>query len=317
VCLVAWAVVNKATSLVTACALREAAVANVVARIKAVYQKWSPSTTATQMRLDWDQLFSGATCEANYQACTIAEVSCAWIASPASRPDQVILYLHGGGFRVGSSRSHFELMADLSSASGCRVLGVDYRLAPEDLFPAALIDVCAVYEGLLRQGFHPGAIAIAGDSAGAGLALSAMLALKDAKRTLPGAAYLMSPWTDLSASGESYETHAKLDPLHRRSMIQAMAQAYLGADADPRQALASPLFGDLKGLPPLLIHVGDLEVLLSDSVALTEACRAANVAVHLKVWEGMVHVFQQFPKDFREAGIALSDGGAFLRQHLI
>jgi epsilon-lactone hydrolase len=293
----------------------EQAINDIVGKLKSVYRNWGPSTPITQMRLDWDRLFADSSITASYEACTVAQVACAWVAADQPLTDHIVVYLHGGGFKVGSTRSHFELMAGLSSETGCRVLGVDYRLAPEHLFPAALLDVCAVYEDLLRQNILPRNIALAGDSAGGGLVVSTLLALKSRGHALPSSAYLMSPWTDLSASGESYTSHAKFDRLHSRAMLLAMAQGYLGASVDPTQALVSPLFADLQGLPPMLIQVGADEVILSDSTGLAEAARAAQVEVEIEVWEGMIHVFQQFPSELAEAGRALSQGGAFLRRH--
>jgi epsilon-lactone hydrolase len=195
------------------------------------------------------------------------------------------------------------------------VFGIDYRLAPEQRFPAALEDALAAYEWLLSEGYKPSDLALAGDSAGAGLALSSLLALRAADRPLPAAAVLMSPWTDLSASGPSYESCADVDPINRRAMVLAMAAAYLGVDGDARAPLVSPLFGRLEGLPPLLIQVGDREIVLSDSTLFAEKARAAGVDVTLEIWEGMIHVFQQFPADLVEARQALLSVGEFLRAH--
>jgi epsilon-lactone hydrolase len=297
--------------------VRKEGIARVLHKIRAVYAGWGPTTSVEQMRADWDQLFCSTTVNASYEPEEIAGVPCAWICAPGVRRDKLVLYLHGGGFKVGSTRSHFELMALLSRASGCQVLGLDYRLAPEHSFPAALEDTCAVYQDLLASRFRPSDVAIAGDSAGAGLALAALLALKKTSELgLPAAAVLFSPWTDLSASGESYQSRAKLDPLHRRSMILGMAASYLGGESDVRQALISPLFGDLGGLPPLFVQVGDHEVLLSDASALAESARQADVPVTLEVWEEMIHVFQQFPGDLEEARLALNAAGHFLSQQL-
>jgi acetyl esterase/lipase len=293
----------------------EAPLGAAIARVKKVYQSWYRSTTIAQMRDDWDSLFGSAAVNASIESVSAGGVPAQWIDAAGARRDRAVLYFHGGGFQVGSTRSHCELMACISEAAGCRVLGADYRLAPEHRFPAALHDACAAFDWLLAQGFRPADIALAGDSAGAGLALSTLLSLRDAGRAMPAAAVLMSAWTDLTASGESYATRATADPIHQRPMILAIARNYLGADGDARDPRASPLFADLRGLPPLLIQVGDRETVLSDSTRLADKARAAGVSVELEVWERMIHVFQQFPAELAEAREALQSIGAFLKTH--
>jgi acetyl esterase/lipase len=289
---------------------------SIIARVRSVYKGWNRSTTVDQMRRDWDSLFASNAVDAAVEPLMVNGVRAQWIAAPGARADRVVLYLHGGGFKVGSLDSHHELMACISQASGAYVLGVDYRLSPEFRYPAALYDACAAYEWLLSGGLHPGAIALAGDSAGAGLALSTLLSLRDASLPLPAAAVLMSPWTDLTASGESYETRAAADPIHQRPMILAMASNYLGPEDDPRDPLISPLFADLNGLPPMLIQVGNRETVLSDSTVFAQRASDAGVSVDLQVWENMIHVFQQFPTELEEADAALQSIGAFLKARL-
>ena len=293
----------------------DAPVDAAIARLKKVYQSWSRSTPIAQMREDWDSLFGSAAVNASIESVSADGVPAQWIDAAGARRDRAVLYFHGGGFQVGSTRSHRELMACISEAAGCRVLGVDYRLAPEHRFPAALHDACAAFDWLLAQHFRPADIALAGDSAGGGLALSTLLSLRDAGRAMPAAAVLMSAWTDLTASGESYATRATADPIHQRPMILAIARNYLGADGDARDPRASPLFADLRGLPPLLIQVGDRETVLSDSTRLADQARAAGVSVELEIWEHMIHVFQQFPTELPEAREALQSIGAFLKTH--
>ncbi len=291
----------------------------VVKRIRAVYQSWGRKTTVAQMRRDWDLLFGREVPGAGMDAATINGVNTAWICAPGVHSETVVVYFHGGGFQVGSLLSHHELMAGISAAAGCRVLGVDYRLAPEHRFPAPLQDARAVWDGLLARGLRVDQIALAGDSAGAAVALLLLLALRDAGRPLPRAAVLMSPWTDLSACGSSYETRAAADPIHQRPMIQALARNFLGAGpgaCDCRSPAVSPLFAPLDGLPPLLIQVGDRETVLSDSTELAKKAEAAQVPVKLEVWPEMVHVFQQFPHELPEARAAIESAGQFLRQHL-
>ena len=300
---------------------REAAVASVVARIRAVYGRWRRDTPVAQMRADWDALFAGPVDAAIEPVTTDGSpgVPCEWVAAPGARCDRVVVYFHGGGFRVGSTASHRGLMASLSAASGARVLGVGYRLAPEHRHPAALEDALSVLDWLSRLGIPAGQVAVAGDSAGAGLALAALLAMQAEGRALPAAGYLMSAWTDLSASGASYGTRAVSDPIHDRRMILAMAQGYLPDGADPRDPLASPLFAtdaQLAALPPLLLQAGDRETVLSDTEDFAARARAAGVQVQCQVWPGMIHVFQQFPDELAEARTALAAGGKFLAARL-
>jgi epsilon-lactone hydrolase len=267
-----------------------------IARIRAVYRSWNRDTSVAQMRSDWDAAFGGST---------------------ANTPlDKAILYFHGGGFRLGSVASHRDLIAQIAFASGCRVLAINYRLAPEHRFPAALDDALAAYGWMLDRGLKPDNIAFAGDSAGCNLVLSAMLALRERGLPLPAAAVLMSPWTDLAATGASYVSRAEADPIHQRPMILALAKNYLGGQGDPYDPLVSPLYADLAGLPPLLIQVGDRETVLDDSVMLTDLARAAGVDVSLEVWDGMIHVFQMFGAELPEALQAIASIAGFLNQHL-
>ena len=285
----------------------------VVRRVLAVYRSWGRNTTVAQMRADWDALFGGQPVAAALQPVTIGSLGAEWITAPGADPQRVVLYFHGGGFQVGSVHSHRELMAGISAAAACRVLGLDYRLAPEHRHPAALDDACAAYDWLIAQGTRPADIVFAGDSAGGTLVLSALIRLRDAGRALPAGAVLMSAWTDMTASGESYVSRAQSDPIHQRPMILAMARNALGADGDPRHPWVSPLLAELHGLPPLLIQVGDRETVLSDSVDFAAKAKAAGVDVRLEVWDRMIHVFQQFPDNLPEARDARRAIGAFVR----
>lgn len=289
-------------------------VESVIARVKAVYGRWRRDTTVAQMRADWDQLF-GAPGDAEVQAVDADGVPCQWVTAPGARTDRVVVYFHGGGFQVGSLASHRELMACISAAAGARVLGVGYRLAPEHRYPAALEDALAAYHWLRAQGVAVGRVAVAGDSAGGGLGLSLLLALRRGGEPTPAAYWGLSAWTDLTASGESYETRAALDPIHQRPMIVAMARNYLGGAGDPRDPLASPLFaapGELAALPPMLLQVGERETVVSDSEAFARRAGAAGAQAELQVWPGMIHVFQQFPAQLAEARDALAQGGRFI-----
>lgn len=285
-------------------------------RVRKVYGSWKRDTPVAQMRQDWDELFGGAQVDALIEDVDAGGVKAQWVGAPGVVDAQrAILYFHGGGFQVGSLVSHRELMSGLSAAAQCRVLGVDYRLAPEHRYPAALDDALAAYRWLKDQGFAPDHIALAGDSAGGGLALSLLLRLRDAGQALPAAAVLMSAWTDLTASGASYGTRAATDPIHQRPMILAMARNYLGKEGNPSDPLVSPLFADLKGLPPLLAQVGDRETVLDDSRDFVARAKEAGVDATLQVWDHMIHVFQQFPAQLPEARAAIDDMGRFVRGH--
>ncbi|KRR10003.1 esterase [Bradyrhizobium jicamae] len=286
-----------------------------IARIRAIYRGWNRDTTVTQMRSDWDSAFGGTTVPVTCERVSADAVAGEWISPAHPPPDKAVLYFHGGGFRIGSVSSHRDLIARIALASGCRVLGINYRLAPEHRFPAALDDALAAYDSMLRQGLKPTNIAFAGDSAGGNLALAAMLALRERGLELPVSAALMSPWADLAATGVSYVDRADADPIHQRPMILALAKNYLGEQGDPRQPLASPLYADLGGLPPLLIQVGDREIVRDDSVVLADKARAAGVEVDLQVWDGMIHVFQMFA-EIPDAHQAIASIAGFLSRHL-
>jgi acetyl esterase/lipase len=287
-----------------------------IARIRAVYQGWNRDTTVARMRSDWETAFDGTTAPVTCEGVSVGGIDGEWI-SPADAPQhKAILYFHGGGFRIGSVTSHRDLIAQIAVASGCRVLAINYRLAPEHRFPAALDDALAGYDWMLRKGLKSANIAFAGDSAGGNLALAAMLALRESKRPLPAAAVLMSPWTDLAATGASYVSRAEADPIHQRPMILALAKNYLGGQGDPCDPLVSPLYADLTDLPPLLIQVGDRETVLDDSVMLADKARAAGVEVDLQVWDGMIHVFQMFGAEIPEAHRAIADIAGFVDRHL-
>ena len=235
--------------------------------------------------------------------------------TPPSVTNAAILYLHGGGYCIGSPRSHRHLAAAIGIAAEAVVILPDYRLAPEHPFPAAVEDAVAVYRAMLADGISPARIVIAGDSAGGGLTVATLIALRDAGVALPAAGVCLSPWTDLTCSGKSYSTRAAADPIVKDENVTEMATAYL-AGGDPKTPLASPLFADLRGLPPLLIQVGDAEVLLDDSVMLAERAKAAGVDATLEVWDEMVHVWPWFLTMLDEAPAAVDKIAEFARSRV-
>jgi acetyl esterase/lipase len=238
-----------------------------------------------------------------------------WVYAPSARPRRVILYLHGGGYVIGSARTHRGLVARLSAASGARALSIDYRLAPEHPFPAAVEDATAAYRWLLEQGLSPTEIVIAGDSAGGGLTVAALVALRDSGDPLPAAGVCISPWVDLEGVGESMTAKAHVDPMVRREGLLQMAAMYL-AGASPRSPLAAPLHADLAGLPPLLVHVGTAETLLDDSNRLAARARAAGVEVEIERWEDMIHVWHAFAPLLPEADQAIRRIGEYVSKQL-
>jgi acetyl esterase/lipase len=287
----------------------------VIARIRAVYARWGRTTGIEEMRRDWEALHAPDASVPAAVPVSADGVAAAWIGREGLRRDRAILFFHGGGFQMGSVETHRALAAVIADGAGCRVFSVNYRLAPEHRFPAPVEDALAAWHWLAAAGLDARRIALAGDSAGGGLALSLMLALKGRGRALPAAAALMSPWTDMEASGASYETRAAADPFHQRATIRALARTYLGRGGDPRDPLASPIMGDLTGLPPLLIQVGERETVLDDSRVLAERASAAGVEAKLEIWPGMFHVFQLYP-ELAEARAAVAAIGAHLARHL-
>jgi epsilon-lactone hydrolase len=235
-----------------------------------------------------------------------------WLAAPGTDAGRVLLFLHGGGFEFGSVRSDGELAARLGRAGGMRVLFPEYRLAPEHHFPAAIDDVVAAWRWLRTdQGLDAGSIAVAGDSAGGGLAVALLVAIRDAGEALPAAAVLMSPTVDLTSSGASMTERVEQDPLSTPDMLRQFAAEYL-AGADPRTPLASPLFASLAGLPPLLVLAGTADLLLSDSERLAAAAAEAGVDVALQIGEGLPHVYP-IMLGTPEAAEATEEVGKFLR----
>jgi len=239
-----------------------------------------------------------------------------WVVAPGADPQRVILYLHGGGYVIGSLATHRGLAGRLSGAAAARVLLIDYRLAPEHPFPAAVEDATAAYRWLLTTGIRPARIAIAGDSAGGGLTVATLVALRDAGEPLPAAGVCLSPWTDLEGTGDSVTTKASADPLVQKEMLLQLARWYLGG-AHPRTPLAAPLYADLHGLPPLLIQVGTAEILLDDATRLADRARAAGVEVSLEAWEDMIHVWQLFAPMLREGQQAIERIGAFVQKQAV
>jgi acetyl esterase/lipase len=227
----------------------------------------------------------------------------------------VILYFHGGVYVIGHATATVPLVGDLVRRTGTRAITLEYRLAPEHPYPAALKDARAAYEGLLAEGIAPGQIALAGESAGAGLAVALLLDLRDSGVPLPSCAFLMSPYVDLTLSGETLTAKREVDPIFTIEGLRVRIPDYV-AGADAADPFISPIFGDLKELPPLLIQVGSHEMLLSDALRLAERVAISDGPVSLEVTPGVPHVFQAYAALLDEAGLALDQASDFLNARL-
>jgi acetyl esterase/lipase len=245
----------------------------------------------------------------------IGAIPAEWSTAPGADKAKVILYLHGGGYVIGSIITHQAMVGELGRAFGGRCLAIDYRLAPEHAFPAAVDDAVAAYEFLLKDGIAANKIVIAGDSAGGGLTLAALMAIRDKGLPRPGAGFCISPWADLEGHGQSMIDKASVDPMVQRDALLKMTEAYM-AGGDPKSPLASPIHGNFKDLPPLLIHVGAAETLLDDSIQVARLAGAADVPVTLEIWPHMVHVWHFFAPMLSEAREAISGAGQWLSRQV-
>ncbi len=292
-------------------------IASILVRLTRLvaFQAWYPRAyqrfimSSVTPRIFWPKMKG-----VRYEPLYAGGVRAAWLIPPGVREDRVLLYFHGGGYVIGSIASHREMASRLAREAGSAALIIDYRLAPEHPFPAALQDARAAYRWLLAQGCEPGRIILAGDSAGGGLCVALLVDLRDAGEPLPAGAALLSPWADLAMTGESIRTRAKQDPMLHASALRDWANWYRGevAAEDP---LVSPQYADLAGLPPLYIQVGTAEMLLDDARRLAESARQGGTPVQLDEWEGMFHVFQVFaPMDVRESREAVERFGDFCRK---
>jgi len=279
-------------------------------------QPIAQAPTLEQQRAGFEQMAAMFPVDADIkrEPVTANGVKSEWVFAPDADSGRAILYLHGGGYVIGSIATHRSLAARLSRAAKARVLVIDYRLAPEHPFPAAVDDSVAAYRWMLAQGLKPSRIAVAGDSAGGGLTAATLVAIREAKLPLPAAGALLSPWVDMEGIGESMTTKDAVDPMVHKEGLLGMAKAYLGGQ-NPRSPLAAPLYADLAGLPPLLIQVGTSETLLDDAARLAERAKKAGVNVTYEPWQNMIHVWQIFAPMLDEGQQAIEKIGAFVRKH--
>jgi acetyl esterase/lipase len=239
-----------------------------------------------------------------------------WSIVPGSDLSRVLMFFHGGGYCSGSNVSHRRLVTEAGRAAGVRTLAIAYRLAPEHPFPAAYDDVLTAWRFLRDQNIPAAHIAIGGDSAGAGLTLALIGRLRDAQEKLPGCAWLISPWTDLTMSGPGLSSRDAVDPLIHKEYLIELADAYLPAGMDRKDPRVSPLYADLKGFPPLIIQVGSAETLLDDATRFAAVAGAADVRVTLEIWPQMIHAWPLWNARLEPGRLALASAGAFIRQHL-
>jgi len=272
----------------------------------------TPEVASSRERFAAIAGFLGGAPKAKVEKVDAGGVPAAWVSAPNIDAKRTILYLHGGGYVIGSIDTHLRLAFDLSAAASARVLLIDYRLAPEHPYPAAVDDAAAAWQWLLKQDCDPGRAAIAGDSAGGGLTIATLVNLRDRGLALPACAVGISPWVDLEGIGDSMTTRAALDPMVQKDALVWLAGLYLKG-ADPRTPLAAPLYADLKGLPPILVQVGTAETLYDDAIRLTEKLHRAGVPVKLSVWPNMIHVWPLFAPHLSEGRDACAEIGAFIR----
>ncbi len=285
--------------------------------IAALRQKLAARERASeigQRRIEFDQIAQAYPTAADIKVETASAngIPAEWTTAPDARDDAAVLYLHGGGYVIGSLQSHRHLAAEIGRAARARTLALHYRLAPEHPFPAPVEDAVAAYRFLLAQGLPPGRIAIVGDSAGGGLTVAALVSIRDAGLPQPSCGWCISPWVDMEGVGDSMSGIAARDPMVQKDTLLELSRHYLGA-ADPRTPLAAPIYADLAGIAPLFIQVGAAETLFDDAIRLARAAGAADVRVDLQVWPEMVHVWHLFHPDLKAGRRAIEAGGAFIR----
>jgi epsilon-lactone hydrolase len=239
-----------------------------------------------------------------------------WSSMAGSDASRVLMFFHGGGYCSGSIRSHRRLVTEAGRSAGIRTLAVGYRLAPEHPFPAAMEDALAAWRFLRQHGIAARHIAVGGDSAGGGLAVVLNSCLRDADEELPGCVWLVSPWTDLTMSGSTLITKDNVDPIIHKGYLGELADAYVPPGMDRKDPRVSPLFADLRDLPPMLVQVGSAETLLDDATRFTAAAGAADVSVTLEIWPHMIHAWPMWNAGLEPGRSALAHAGAFMRAHL-
>ena len=266
----------------------------------------------SRARFEKAAVFLGGAPDAKCEKVDAGGVPSEWVMAPGYDTGRAILYLHGGGYAIGSLNTHRRLAYDISAASAAKVLLIDYRLAPEHPFPAAVDDAASAWRWLLQQGFAANRLAITGDSAGGGLTIATLVNLRDKNLGLPACAVAISPWVDLEGLGNSMTTRSAQDPMVQKDGLLWMAKMYLNGK-DSRTPLAAPLHADLKGLPPTLVQVGTAETLLDDAIRIAEKMHEAGVDARLAIWPNQLHVFPLFAPILSEGRDGCIEIGNFIR----
>jgi len=292
--------------------MASAELAKILEMIRAVPR--DPTAEVGRMRGAMEKVSERVARDVKCEPVSAGGVPAEWIVPPGAAEDRVILYLHGGGYVMGSINTHRAMVARIARASQAKALAIDYRMAPEHPFPAAIDDATAAYRWLLAQGYKPGKIVISGDSAGGGLTLATLIALRDAGTPLPAAGVPISAWADLEGTGASIKTRAATDPMVDLPGLSRMAKLYAG-DHDLKNPLLSPIYADYRGLPPMLLQVGDAEILLDDSTRVADKAKAAGVEVELEAWDDMFHVWHVFAKILPEGQQAIDRIGSYVIEH--
>ncbi|WP_029587411.1 alpha/beta hydrolase [Bradyrhizobium sp. URHD0069] len=238
-----------------------------------------------------------------------------WSLAPGSDPSRILMFFHGGGYCSGSILSHRRLVTEAGRAAGVRTLAIGYRLAPEHPYPAAHEDAMTAWRFLRRQGISADRVAVGGDSAGGNLTITLISRLRAAGEALPACAWLISPWTDLTMSGATLDTKDAVDPIIHKAYLAELADAYVPTSVDRKDPLISPLFADLRGLPPTLIQVGSAETLLADATRFAAALGSADVDVRLEIWPHMIHAWPLWNAKLEDGRLALASAGEFIRAH--
>jgi acetyl esterase/lipase len=286
--------------------------------VRALLQSKPRPTSWTERRQRLDAIGSvwPVADDVKLEAVDVSGLSGEWSIVPGSDPSSVLMFFHGGGYCSGSILSHRRMVTEAGRAARMRTLAVAYRLAPEDPFPAAYDDALTAWRFLRNEGTPASQIAIGGDSAGAGLAVALINRLRDANEELPACAWLVSPWMDLTMSGSTFASKGAVDPIIHKEYLNELADAYVPAAMDRKDPRISPLYGDLRSFPPVLIQVGSAETLLDDATRFASAAGAADVPVTLEIWPHMIHAWHLWNAQLESGRRALTSAGVFIRKNL-